>query len=213
MSTGLVVNRSHETSAHHIDRGSSLHSQMNVTAPHFHCPGVQTVINVLENFGWRGSRQDPLTYREEEPSLLQSAILSNGVVARRITQLSEDSRFTRVAMQELSLEEYIDQVYLAVLTRKPTSEEQALFQEYLSPGFDTRKIPGAEPGPLPLRPARDGVSWSNHLKPRANEMKIEFEEKIQAGDPPTTLLEADWRERAEDMLWALINSPEFLILP
>ncbi|MCA9040138.1 MAG: DUF1553 domain-containing protein [Planctomycetaceae bacterium] len=181
--------------------------------PSLSLPAVQTVINVLENFGWRGSRQDPLTYREEEPSLLQSAILSNGVVAKRITQLSEDSRFTQLAMQDISVEDYIEQVYLAVLTRKPTPEEKTLFVDYLSPGFDMRKIPGAKPGPIPMRPARDGVSWSNHLKPHANELKIAFEEQIQTGDPSTTLLEPDWRERAEDMLWALINSPEFLILP
>ena len=33
------------------------------------------------------------------------------------------------------------------------------------------------------------------------------------GDPPTTRLEADWRERMEDMVWALVNSPEFVFVP
>jgi hypothetical protein len=33
------------------------------------------------------------------------------------------------------------------------------------------------------------------------------------GDPPTTRLEADWRERMEDMVWALVNSPEFVFIP
>ena len=181
--------------------------------PSLSLPAVQTVINVLENFGWRGSRQDPLTYREEEPSVLQSAILSNGVVGRRVTQLSEDSRFTELALQDQPVEGYVKDVYLAVLTREPTAEELTLFTEYLSPGYDTRRIAGAEPGPVPTRPLRDGVSWSNHLKPRANELKIAFEGAIQKGDPPTTLLETDWRERAEDMLWALINSPEFVVVP
>ncbi|QDU82887.1 hypothetical protein Pla110_46500 [Polystyrenella longa] len=181
--------------------------------PSLTLPGVQTMINVLENFGWRPSRQDPLTYREESPSVLQSSILSNGVVAKRITQLSEDSRFTALAMQNLSVEEYVKQVYLTLLTREPTDEESRLFSEYLQPGFESRRIPGAEAGPMPMRPLRDGVSWSNHLKPRANELKIEYEDKIQIGDPPTTLLETDWRERAEDMLWALLNSPEFVLIP
>ena len=29
----------------------------------------------------------------------------------------------------------------------------------------------------------------------------------------TSRLNADWRERAEDIIWSLINSPEFLIVP
>ena len=33
------------------------------------------------------------------------------------------------------------------------------------------------------------------------------------GDPPTARLELDWRERLEDMVWSLINSPEFIFLP
>jgi hypothetical protein len=82
----------------------------------------------------------------------------------------------------------------------------------LSPGYEGRKT-GAAPGPKPTRPPRDGVSWSNHLKPITNEMKVEFQKKIEAGDPPTTQLTADWRERAEDAVWSLLNSPEFVFVP
>ena len=74
-----------------------------------------------------------------------------------------------------------------------------------------RDVSGYEPKP-PLRPVT-GVSWSNHLSPEANEIKVRLEHLVRAGDPPTGLLETGWRERMEDMLWALINTPEFVYVP
>jgi hypothetical protein len=38
-----------------------------------------------------------------------------------------------------------------------------------------------------------------------------MERQARAGDPPTDRLRADWRERMEDALWSLVNSPEFLV--
>ena len=35
----------------------------------------------------------------------------------------------------------------------------------------------------------------------------------KAGDPATPRLRAEWRERLEDGLWALMLSPEFVYLP
>ena len=57
------------------------------------------------------------------------------------------------------------------------------------------------------------VSWSNHLSEEANRIKIELEKRAREGDPPTVALQANWRERMEDMLWALMNSPEFIFIP
>ncbi|HJO54533.1 MAG TPA: hypothetical protein QF373_08520, partial [Verrucomicrobiota bacterium] len=57
------------------------------------------------------------------------------------------------------------------------------------------------------------VSWSNHLSAEANRIKIELEKRAREGDPPTVSLQTDWRERMEDMLWALMNSPEFIFIP
>jgi len=36
---------------------------------------------------------------------------------------------------------------------------------------------------------------------------------VLRGDPPTPRLQADWRERLEDMIWTLVNSPEIVFVP
>jgi hypothetical protein len=57
------------------------------------------------------------------------------------------------------------------------------------------------------------VSWTNHLRAEANEIKIEMERRARAGDPPDPRLAPAWRERVEDLVWSVLNSPEFVWLP
>ena len=40
-----------------------------------------------------------------------------------------------------------------------------------------------------------------------------LEKRARKGDPPTPRLESDWRERMEDVVWALANNPEFVFIP
>ena len=180
--------------------------------PSLSLPAAQTAVDVLEAFGWRASRQDPLTVREKEPTVLQPAILANGVVAKRATQFSEDSVFTRLALEADSPQSFVASAFQQVLSRPPAADESRLFAELLAGGFESRKT-GAAPGPKPAWPKRDGVSWSNHLQTQSNEIRIAWQKQVEKGDPPTTQLASDWRERAEDLVWSLINSPEFVWIP
>jgi hypothetical protein len=181
--------------------------------PSLTLPAAQTIVDVLESFGWRASRPDPLTVRSQEITVLQPAMLANGIVAKRISQLSDDSAFTELALSAKTPEEFIDSVTQRILTRPATAAERQLFGELLRDGFESRIVPGEHPIRRSQPPRQTGVSWSNHLKPEANLRKQRLAEELAFGDPTTSRLNADWRERAEDMIWSLINSPEFLIVP
>jgi hypothetical protein len=181
--------------------------------PSLALPFAQPFVTFMETYGWRSSRQDPLSERNDEATVLQPAVMANGILSRRITRLSDDSAMTELALCDQSLEDLIVRVYERLLTRKPTESELASFTELLAKGYDTRRSP-LQQDPPPKRQSRRGtVSWSNHLNPEANVIKAELEAVVREGDPPTTRLDDQWRERMEDMVWTLINSPEFVFLP
>ncbi len=181
--------------------------------PSLSLPFAQPFVTTLETFGWRSSRQDPLTVRETDPNPLQPAEVANGLLARRASTLSDDSAFTRLALQDdFTPEQLVEAVYQRVLTRLPTPAEKQTFVELLQEDFATRRVPGAKPEPRKRMP-RSQVAWTNHLHPDASTIKLAMEEEVRRGDPPTVLLNPDWRERMEDMIWALINSPEFVFVP
>lgn len=180
--------------------------------PSLSLPAAQLAVTLLETFGWRATRQDPLTYREKEPTVLQPAILANGVVAKRVAQLSEDSAFVAMALAAETPADFVDIAFRQVLSRQPTVAERDLFVSLLGDDFSSRKT-GAAPGPIPGWPARDGVSWSNHLSTESNQIRVARQREFEKGDAPTTRLTPQWRERAEDLVWTLINSPEYVWLP
>jgi hypothetical protein len=57
------------------------------------------------------------------------------------------------------------------------------------------------------------VSWTNHLSVAANEFSAAIETRAHEGPPATQWVAADWRERMEDAVWALVNSPEMGFVP
>jgi hypothetical protein len=182
--------------------------------PALSMPAAQSVVDLLVTFGWRESRQNPLTVRDEEPNVLQPLVLANGVVGARITSLSEDSAVTALALQDNSLDELVKEVYLRIASRPPRPDEVRMFVDLLRDGYALRRVETAalvtdyKPGER-----RSAVAWSNHLSPEASLLKLEMERQARSGDPPTKLLMADWRERMEDMVFALVNSPEFVFVP
>jgi hypothetical protein len=173
-------------------------------------PRAQTVVDVLLAFGWRDARPHPITNREEISTILQPLSIANGVVGNRATQLSDDSSFTELALGDLTVDQFVEQLFLQVLGRPPTSLEREPLAALLGDGFDERRT--GKPR-LPIVRSRNAVSWSNHLNAEATRIKLELERKVRMGDPPTARLQRDWRERAEDVVWALVNSPEFVFVP
>ncbi|QDU12519.1 hypothetical protein CA11_02980 [Gimesia maris] len=180
--------------------------------PSLALPFGQPFITLLKTFGWRDTRQSPQTVRESTSTPLQPALLANGILGQRFTRLSDDSDFTELALQDVTLEALIKTTVMKTLTREPTTEELNMFTELLQPGFAERVNPQAELVSRERLP-RNLVSWSNHVNSRANEIKVELEGAVKKGDPPTKRLNNDWRNRYEDLLWSLLNSPEFIFVP
>ncbi len=186
--------------------------------PSLNLPRMQAVTDVLSAFGWRGARQDPTSTRETSPNALQPAILSNGTMSIWLTRLSDDHGLTQLALEDQSAEQLLDKLFLRLLTRHPTDAERTRYLEHLKPGFDTRLVKQDEAErnraktSAARRPAKY-VSWSNHLDPVATLVRQEQEVAARRGDPPTTQLTPEWRERMENVLWALLNAPEWVYSP
>lgn len=176
-------------------------------------PMAQSVVDLLTAFGWRDARPYPLTVREEAATPLQALALAHGLAGRRIASLSEDSAFTELALQEQPVEQLVERLFLRVLARRPGAEEARPFVALLSEGYAERRLPEGEATYNPPRRPWTAVSWSNHLSAKATELKQQLEQQAQAGDPPTGRLRPQWRERMEDAVWAVVNSPEFVFVP
>jgi hypothetical protein len=180
--------------------------------PALSLPVTQTLVDVLQTFGWRPARQDPITVRDEATTPLQPALLANGVVANRVARLSDDSAITELCLKDQPIDALIRSVYLRILSRPPTEAETQRFIVFLGDSYGGRVVPGAKARPASTQAARR-VSWSNHLSPEATTIQMESEKAARAGDPPTARLTPEFREQMEDVVWALINSPEFVFLP
>lgn len=176
-------------------------------------PVAQSIVDVLTAFGWRQSRQNPVTTRDDAPSGLQTLILANGTMSTRLVSLSDDNRFTKLCLQDLTLPTLVREVFLRVLTRSPTEDESRWFEDHLREHFSQRIVDNpTTPTRIPRRTDRR-VSWSNHLSAEATVIRMEEERRLRRGDPPTHRLTPAFREAFEDVLWALINSPEFVMIP
>ncbi|QEG02737.1 Planctomycete cytochrome C [Stieleria maiorica] len=181
--------------------------------PSLSLPKARAVLDVLEAFGWTGSRQMPIAERETDPNVLQPGILANGTLSMTLMRASRESDLARLAIDAVSPEDLVETLFLRVLCRMPNRQERAEFTDALAEGFDRRIIPDADvmsyqpPAPLPL------VTWFNHLRPRANEIQVELERRVAAGPPPDPRLEASWREVYEDVIWSLVNHREFVWIP
>lgn len=182
--------------------------------PSLNLPRIQAVTDVLAAFGWRGSRQDPTSKRDADPNVLQPAILSNGTVGIWLTRLSDDHGVTQLALKKQSVDQFIDQLFLKLLTRHPSAEEKELYTKHLSAGFNSRLNQPSQVASLESTRSREKyVSWSNHLDSEATTVRMAQESAARAGDPPTDRLHSEWRQRLEDILWAMLNAPEWAFSP
>jgi hypothetical protein len=183
--------------------------------PSLSLPRIQAVGDVLSAFGWRGARQDPTSVRDAAPNVLQPAIISNGTVGVWLTRLSDDHGVTQLALKKQTVDQLVDNLYLKLLTRLPTKEEKELYIKHLTPGFGSRllKLETSNLKPQSNRAREKYVSWSNHLDAEATLVRQAQEAAARKGEPPSAKLNNDWRQRLEDILWAMLNAPEWAFSP
>lgn len=178
--------------------------------PSLMLPRLQAVGEVMEVFGWRGARPDASNgIRDNSANVLQPALLSNGTMMLWLTRLSDDHGLTSFAVEEQPLENFVDRLFLRLLTRRPTATEKTFYTEALRPGF-TRRVLSRAPAKInaPHAPQKY-VAWSNHMKSEANTLRLAEEAAARRGNPPTARLDPEWRSRFEDVLWAMLNAPEW----
>jgi len=179
--------------------------------PSLSLPRIQAVADVLQVFGWRDARPEATNgLRDTSANLLQPALLSNGVMIAWLTRLSDDHGFTALALEGQSLDTLIERVFMRLFTRPPTQDELDNYRSYLGEGYEDRIARNSDATEaMPSKRVRPKyVSWSNHALSEANTLRMEEEVAARRGDPPTSRLHAPWRQRFEDVIWALVNSPE-----
>ncbi len=180
--------------------------------PSLMLPRIQAVADVMEVFGWRGARPDAASgIRESGANVLQPALLANGVMMTWLTRLSDDHGLTRLALETQTPERLVERLFLRLFTRVPSAEERKIYVAALAPGYAQRIVaaPAADPAP-PVR--RKYVAWSNHMKSEANSLRLEEEAAARRGDPATARLAPEWRRHFEDVIWALLNAPEWTVI-
>ena len=175
-------------------------------------PMAQSIVDVMSVFGWRQSRQNAATARDDAPSPMQTLILANGILGTRMVRLSDDSELTELVLKDMPLNQMVSEMFLRVLSRNPSAEESRVMQTLLKDLYANRKVKGAEKMAAGMK-SDNRVSWSNHLSAEATLIRMEEERNLRLGDKPSGRIEPKFRERLEDALWAMVNSPEFVMVP
>lgn len=182
--------------------------------PSLTLPKADSILAMMTANGWRDERAEPRTERLNEPNVIQPGMLANSLMCIWVTRLSDYSDLTERAIHAESPDSLIDDLFLRFLTRLPHEEEKTAFTELLAPGFENR-LATVQPDfqKLAYIPEVREISWTNHLSVAANELATAIETRAFEGPPVTEWVNADWRERMEDAVWVLVNSPEMGFVP
>ena len=180
--------------------------------PSLALPRAAAIVDVLESFGWTGSRQRPISHRDEEPNVLQPGILANGAMVQNLVRVTYGSTASSIAMDASSPEALVQTWFLRIAGRPPEPKELQEFSAILADGFSDRISELSAPPPDP-NPELPQVTWFNHLRPETTTIQMEHERRVQEGPKPDPRLASSWRERYEDFLWTLVNDPNFVWYP
>ncbi len=174
-------------------------------------PVNQTIVDVMTTFGWIGNRQQPRSVREQTISAQQPLLLFNGLMAQRIVRLSDRSAITELSLEDIPASQFVERLFLCVLGRLPSDLERQALVDHLGPSYTQRRTGKPIRSHEPLTTFQP--DWRKHLEAEQTHLMLAAQRRVARGEPPTDRLTEDFRERAEDILWALMNSPEFVVVP
>ncbi|MCC6509550.1 MAG: DUF1553 domain-containing protein [Pirellulaceae bacterium] len=181
--------------------------------PSLTLPKAAMVAEVLEAFGWTGSRQNSINMRENIPTAIQPGVLNNSLLTLWLTRVSVGSPLAELGIEARSPEELANHLFLRYLGRPPVDSELAALVSELSPSFSTRVLSNSLASDFVPSSSLPLVTWFNHLQSEANSIQQEHERRVAQGPPTDSRIDADWRERLEDAVWSLVNHPEFVWVP
>ncbi len=181
--------------------------------PSLSLPRAQPIADVLQAFGWTGSRQKPVSQRDLSPNVLQPGILANGTLTMSLGRVAQESVLADLAVAASTPTSLLDSLFLRFLTRLPSPSERKSLLPSLRMGFANRLVPIDSDWMPVTEPLFPQVTWTNHLVPEANEIQLKIQRLVQSGPPPDRRLRTDWREAYEDVIWSLINHREFVWIP
>ncbi len=181
--------------------------------PSLSMPKAQSIVDVLEAFGWNGARQNPVAVRDTDPNVLQPGVLANGTLTASLSRAADGSELADLAVQADDPATLVDELFMRFLTRRPSEIERVAFAEALSVGFDNRLVPAEQMVPVKVDPPLPVVTWTNHLVSEANEIQLEVARRVRRGPVADPRLRDRWRMVYEDAVWSLINHNEFVWIP
>jgi hypothetical protein len=170
-------------------------------------PLLQEIITLAKAFGWRDQRPNPLSVRNDDPHALQPLALANGDLMHRLVKLTDRSYYTELSREAGTLDQYGNRLFLNTLSRPPTEREKRWLRNELGALWSRRLVPPE------LREARKEEARVEAVTVTDSIAAHEYIMRVRQGEPATTALTPAWRRNAEKVLWAVLNSPEFIFLP
>ena len=170
-------------------------------------PLLQEIITLAKAFGWRDQRPNPVSVRNDDPHALQPLAMANGELMHRLVRFTDRSYFTELSKRAATLDQYGERLFLNTLSRLPTDREKKWLRSELGSVWKRRLVP-------------PGRQEKRKVESRVKEVTItdaiaahEYIMQVRQGEPATTALTPSFRRMAEKVLWAVLNSPEFIFLP
>jgi len=170
-------------------------------------PLLQEIITLAKAFGWRDQRPNPVSVRNDDPHALQPLAMANGELMHRLVKLTDRSYYTDLSRRTETLDQYGERLFLNTLSRRPTQREKSWLRSELGADWGQRLIPPE------LQKKRKEESRVEEVTITDSIAAHEYIRQVRRGEPATAALTPSFRRKTEKILWAILNSPEFIFLP